>query len=58
MPKQPTTIQLDRETRDKIERARETLARGNEKPSRGSVMREAITLGLPLLTASDRRRAG
>ena len=59
MPKQPTSVSLDRDTREKIERAREKLSHGKHiKPSLGEVVRGALALGLPLLTAPrDEERA-
>lgn len=47
--KRSTSIALGPDIRRKIEDAREKLALGTIRPSMGSVVREAITRGLPLV---------
>jgi hypothetical protein len=47
--RKPTTINLDPETRSRLERARERHALGKCKPSLSDVANEALARGLPSL---------
>jgi hypothetical protein len=51
--KRATTINLDPETRERLERARERHALGKFKPSLSEVASEAIARGLPSLLGEE-----
>lgn len=48
-PKEPLTIAIDPDVREAIQAARKRLARGGEEPSAGSVVRQCLTIALPML---------